>query len=91
MTGTKLRQYLPALADIFAESAAGAMLLWSNGPSDEEIGGRDPELYRAERVTELYERCQSWMRQTLASEEVQKIISAIEDGTVEPDPEESRR
>src|SRR5438046_469823 len=32
MSGPRIRQYLPAIADLFAEYAAAAMLLWFEAP-----------------------------------------------------------
>ena len=55
MTGTKIRQYLPVMADIFAQYAAVAALLWFDPPFD---------------VTEVEARCQRAMRGALESKEV---------------------
>ena len=74
MTGTKIRQYLPVMADIFAQYAAVAALLWFDPPFD---------------VTEVEARCQRAMRGALESKELQQIVSDIEDGAFEPDPAEA--
>ncbi len=77
MTGTNIRQYLPVMADIFAQYAAVAALLWFDPPFD---------------VTEVEARCQRAMRGALESKELQQIVSDIEAGAFDADdPEESSR
>ena len=94
MREPRIRECLPAIADIFAYFALMAMLLWFDAPSDDEMGEDDSELCRArraEQVTELQARCQRWMRQALACKELQRIVSDIEDGAFDPDAAEAGR
>jgi len=76
MTGTTIREYLPVMADIFAQYAAVAALLWFDPPFD---------------VTEVEARCQRAMRGALESKELQALLSEMEDSTFDPDAAESSR
>jgi len=94
MREPRIRECLPAMADIFAHFALMAMLLWFDAPSDDEMGEDDSELCRArraEQVTELQARCQRWMRGALESKELRQIVSEMEDSTFDPEAADAGR
>src|SRR6266852_5656825 len=105
MRGSRVRQYLPAIAEIFAQYAEAAMIqaasdyddeMWFDceGPFfDDEID--DDEFERrydqvdASWVKEFEARSRQAMAEALASAELQQLLTDAEGNTVEPDPAES--
>jgi hypothetical protein len=97
MTEPRVRQYLPAIAEVFAQYAAVAMILWFDRDEafDDEIDGDELETRRARAgakwVRDLQVRCRRLMLEALESDELQRIVSAMETGSVEPDAVEPDR
>ena len=92
MNGSRIRQNLPAIADIFARHAATAMILWFDAPSDNEIDGDESEPRRARGaawVAEVQARCQRLMLDALESAELQELLGAAEESLFDPDDGET--
>ncbi len=97
MTGPRVRQYLPAMAEVFARHAAAAMILWCDREVafDDEIDAEKSERRKdqanAAWVREILTDCRRVMRDALESEQLQRIVSAIENSGFEPDVAEAGR
>ncbi len=107
MRGSRVRQYLPAIAEIFAQYAEAAMIqaasdyddeMWFDceGPFfDDEIDDDEFERRQDEVdgrwVTEFEARSRQAMSEALASEELQELLTDAEENTLESDPAEAGR
>src|SRR5438046_2958108 len=102
MRGSEVRQYLPAIAEIFAQYAEAAMIqaasdydddMWFDceGPFfDDEIDDDEFERRQDEVdgrwVREFEARSRQAMAEALASEELADLLSDVEENTVASDP-----
>ena len=97
MRESTIRQYLPAIAEIFARHAAAAMILWFDHetPRFHGIDGEELERRKAQAnsawVRDILTGCRRLMLEALESEELRQIVSAIENSGFEPDGAEVRR
>ena len=96
MRESRIRQYLPAMASVFARCAAAAMILWFDHETpvfDDEINADELERRKtkanARWVRGILTDCQRVMLEALESAELQKIVSAMEGSRSELDPAES--
>ncbi len=104
MTRPMTREQLAAIAEIFAQYAEAAMIqaaedydeeLWFdcedpffNDEIDAEELERRKDQVDARWVTEFEARSRQAMAEALASDELQELLSDVEEGTFEPDPTE---
>ncbi len=90
MRESRIGQYLPAIAEVFARHAAAAMILWFDHEkaSNDEINAGKSERCREQAnatwVRAILTDSQRVMREALESRELQNIVSAMEDSAVEP-------
>ena len=107
MRGSRVRPYLPAIAEIFAQYAEAAMIqaasdydddMWFDceGPFfDDEIDDDEFERRQDEVderwVTEFETRSRQAMAEALASEELRELLTDAEENTLESDPAEAGR
>ena len=107
MRGSRFRQYLPAITEVFAQYVAAAMSqaasdydddIWCECEApffDDEIDGEELERrgneVDARWVTEFEARSRQAMAEALASAELQELLTDAEEKTFQPGPAEASR
>src|SRR5713226_2900982 len=107
MRGSKVRQYLPAMAEIFAQYAEAAMIqaasdydddIWFDCEApffDDEIDDDEFERRQDEVdgrwATEFEARSRQAMAEALASAELQELLTGVEESAFDPNPAEAGR
>ena len=105
MTAARVREYQPAIAEIFAQYVTAAMIqaasdyddeLWFDCEApffDDEIDDDDLERrydqVDASWVKEFEARSRQAMCEALVSEELRELLTDVEENTVEPDAAEA--